>query len=57
MALEMNVPFLGRIPLDPQIARACDEGKFYMNAFPDSPATKEFEKVFQGIVDYTQNNQ
>jgi len=57
MALEMNVPFLGRIPLDPQIARACDEGKFYMNAFPDSPATREFEKVFQGIVDYTQNNQ
>jgi len=54
MATDMNVPFLGRIPLDPRIARACDEGKFYLNEFPDSAATKEFEKVFQGILKKTQ---
>jgi nitrogenase subunit NifH len=44
---EMDVPFLGSIPLDPRVARACDEGKFYLNAFPDSEATKSFRRVFQ----------
>lgn len=40
MAAEMNVPFLGSIPLDPRLARACDEGKNFLKEFPDSPATK-----------------
>lgn len=40
MAHEMNVPFLGSIPIDPRLARACDEGKNFVAEFPDSPATK-----------------
>jgi len=56
MAKDMEVPFLGRIPLDPRIARSCDEGKFYLNEFPDSPATKAFQNIFQGIITNTSNN-
>jgi Mrp family chromosome partitioning ATPase len=32
MAEEMSVPFLGRIPLDPEIASRCDEGKAFVTA-------------------------
>lgn len=49
MANDMEVPFLGRIPLDPRIARSCDEGKFYLDQFPESEATKAFNRVFQGL--------
>lgn len=45
---DMQVPFLGSIPIDPRIARACDEGKFYMDEFPDSEATKAFDGVIKG---------
>lgn len=39
MAEEMKVPFLGSVPLDPRLARCCDEGKNFLREFPDSPAT------------------
>jgi Mrp family chromosome partitioning ATPase len=39
MAAEMGVPFLGSIPLDPRLARACDEGKNFLREYPESPAT------------------
>lgn len=50
MAKDMGVPFLGRIPLDPTIARACDEGKSYVEDFPDSVASKKFLEVFKKIL-------
>jgi len=34
MALEMNIPFLGRIPIDPQIVDACDSGEHYIQQEP-----------------------
>lgn len=40
MCAELNLPFLGAVPIDPRLARACDEGKDFMTLFPDSPATK-----------------
>jgi len=51
MAKEMDVPFLGRIPLDPLIAKSCDEGKSYVEHFPDSEATKQFMLVFQRLME------
>mmetsp|Transcript_27316 Transcript_27316/g.38502 ORF Transcript_27316/g.38502 Transcript_27316/m.38502 type:complete len:275 (+) Transcript_27316:92-916(+) len=50
MAKDMEVPFLGSIPIDPRIARACDEGKFYMDEFPESEATKSFNNVIDAIL-------
>ncbi|PRP87936.1 nucleotide binding protein 1 [Planoprotostelium fungivorum] len=47
MCHDMDVKFLGSIPLDPRVARACDEGRFYMDEFPDSEATKGFQKVIE----------
>lgn len=49
MCSDMNVPLLGKVPLDPRIARACDEGKFYLGEYPDSPATAALNDIFQSI--------
>ena len=46
MATDFGVPFLGRIPLDPQLARACDEGQSYVDLCPDSAGAKAFHGVF-----------
>ncbi|XP_057662579.1 cytosolic Fe-S cluster assembly factor NUBP1 homolog isoform X1 [Diorhabda carinulata] len=40
MCEEMKVPFLGSLPLDPRIARCCDEGKDFVTELADSPALK-----------------
>ncbi|XP_032242691.2 cytosolic Fe-S cluster assembly factor NUBP1 homolog isoform X2 [Nematostella vectensis] len=52
MAVEMKVPFLGRIPLDPRIGRACDEGKSFLSEIPDSPATSSYKDIIEKIVKY-----
>ncbi len=45
MANEMHVPFLGRIPIDPQIVRACDSGRPYVQHYSSSQATQAFKKA------------
>jgi Mrp family chromosome partitioning ATPase len=40
MAQKMGVPFLGSVPLDPRLARACDEGSCYLTQFPDAPGVQ-----------------
>jgi len=39
LANEFGIPFLGRIPIDPSLASACDEGSNFITGFPDSPTT------------------
>jgi Mrp family chromosome partitioning ATPase len=56
MAQQMDVPFLGKIPLDPRIAKSSDQGKFYMTEYPDSPATHAFRHVFQAILQYVNHS-
>ncbi|MBN1382929.1 MAG: P-loop NTPase [Deltaproteobacteria bacterium] len=45
MAGEMGVPFLGRIPLDPQIVEASDEGVPFVYHYNKSEAAKAFSKA------------
>ncbi|KJE98117.1 nucleotide-binding protein 1 [Capsaspora owczarzaki ATCC 30864] len=49
MAADMAVPFLGRIPLDPRIGRACDEGKSYLDEIADSPAVVAYNSIIGQI--------
>lgn len=51
MALEMNVPFLGRIPIDPQIVEACDSGRPYIEAYKDSSAARSFAEAIKPILE------
>ena len=45
MAKEMKVPFLGKIPIDPQIVEACDSGKPYIKYFSETNASKAFKQA------------
>jgi ATP-binding protein involved in chromosome partitioning len=40
LSRELNLPILGRIPLDPRISRCCDEGKVFVYEYPDTPTGK-----------------
>lgn len=39
-ARELGIPFLGRIPLDPHIVESTDNGKPFVETYPDSEAAK-----------------
>jgi len=45
IARKMKVPFLGRVPLDPAMVICTDEGKPFVTAHPDSPATGAFRAI------------
>lgn len=45
MCLDMDVPYLGNLPLDPKLARCCDEGKDFISELPDSPAVQASSSI------------
>ena len=45
IAQEMGVPFLGRIPLDPQMVIDTDNGSPFVSSHPDSPAARAFNDI------------
>ncbi|NOR14848.1 MAG: P-loop NTPase [Candidatus Aminicenantes bacterium] len=49
-ALELGVPFLGKIPLDPQIVISGDEGKPFIASRPESEASKAFMSLVKNII-------
>jgi YgiT-type zinc finger domain-containing protein len=49
-ALEMGVPFLGRIPIDPRIVAAGDAGRHFAEEAGDSPAALAFSIIVDKIV-------
>jgi len=57
LAAEMDVPFLGRIPLDPQIVASGDSGAPFVQSLADSPAAKAFASVIEPILNHTGKNE
>lgn len=49
-ALELGVPFLGKIPIDPQIVISGDEGKPFVASQPESEAGKAFMHIVENII-------
>ena len=45
LARETGFRFLGRIPIDPRLVIASDEGKPFVLEYPTSPAAKAFDEV------------
>ena len=56
MAEDMKVPFLGRIPLDPQIVEACDSGRPYVYHYARTETAKAFERVIRPILEMNESN-
>jgi ATP-binding protein involved in chromosome partitioning len=53
LAAEMGVPFLGRIPLVPEIVRACDEGHCNVEDLRNDAVKAAVEEIATRIVDLT----
>ena len=51
MAIEMGVPFLGRIPIDPQIVDASDSGTPFVDKFAQSMAAKAFGVIMAPVLE------
>ncbi|KZC13686.1 Cytosolic Fe-S cluster assembly factor NUBP1 like protein [Dufourea novaeangliae] len=51
MAKEFNVDFFGSLPLDPLLARCCDEGKNFLMEIPESPTVLALLDIVQKIVE------
>jgi ATP-binding protein involved in chromosome partitioning len=45
IAEDLSVPFLGSIPIDPEICRDSDNGMPFITEHADSPATKAFVDI------------
>ncbi|KAJ3332599.1 Cytosolic Fe-S cluster assembly factor nubp1 [Blyttiomyces sp. JEL0837] len=45
LSKDMNIRFLGSIPLDPRIGQAGDGGQSFMDLCPDSPATLAYLEI------------
>ena len=57
LAAEMHVPFLGRIPLDPQIVASGDTGQPFVQVSADSPAAKAFAAAVEPLMDHPTEHQ
>jgi ATP-binding protein involved in chromosome partitioning len=49
-AEDLNVPFLGAIPLDPAMVKAGDEGRPYVLRHADTPTWKAVDAVMENLV-------
>ena len=47
---EMDVPFLGRIPIDPEMVRSGDSGDPYMVHCRSTPAARAFSRIAEALL-------
>ncbi|WP_163328005.1 P-loop NTPase [Desulfurobacterium thermolithotrophum] len=50
-AKELNVPFLGRIPIEPAVVEAGDKGTPIVISHPESKSTQSFKKITDEILE------
>lgn len=50
VAREFDLPFLGRVPMDPKVVIAGDDGKPYLSSGEDSPAVEAFSRIVESVV-------
>ncbi len=53
-AQNMGLPFLGRIPIDPEIVESSDAGKAYVYDFEDHEAAKSMKSIAQKVADHVE---
>ncbi len=49
LAREFELPFLGRVPMDPKVVVAGDDGAPYLSSAEESPAITAFSEVVNGV--------
>ncbi|MBN1456288.1 MAG: Mrp/NBP35 family ATP-binding protein, partial [Sedimentisphaerales bacterium] len=56
MAKEFNVPFLGSVPIDPNMVAAADIGRPFIRYTTQNPTTEALGKAFNALLKVEQNN-
>ena len=54
IAKDMGVPYLGSIPMDPNVAEASDAGQPFIHAFATSPTAKIMQEIIKPIEELNQ---
>uniref|UniRef100_A0A915IYV6 Cytosolic Fe-S cluster assembly factor NUBP1 homolog n=1 Tax=Romanomermis culicivorax TaxID=13658 RepID=A0A915IYV6_ROMCU len=49
---DMKITYLGDVPIDPKLARCCDQGEDFLTLFPESPACKALSDISEKIKTY-----
>ncbi len=49
VARDFDLPFLGKVPMDPRVVIAGDDGVPYLSSDADSPATRAFGEVIKAV--------
>jgi ATP-binding protein involved in chromosome partitioning len=44
-AIDLGVPFLGRVPIDPEVVQKSDSGTPYVVSYPDAEVTKAYKEI------------
>ena len=52
LAKDLNVPFLGQIPIDPEICEEADKGIPFVTDHVDSPASEAFKEIVKKVEDF-----
>ncbi len=52
LAKSLGIPFLGSIPLSPEIIQAEEAGRPVVLEFPEGEVAREFDKIAQEIIDF-----
>jgi Flp pilus assembly CpaE family ATPase len=50
MAAKYQIPFLGSLPMDPNMMKACEDGYSFLELYPDSMAADAFKTIIQKII-------
>ncbi len=50
MALDMGVPFLGKVPIDPAVGEACDSGTAFVYHYSQTETAKAIERLITPIL-------
>ena len=57
MAAQFQVPYLGKIPMDPNMLLACERGVSFAEAFPSSPAAPHLRNIVEIVVAMTKQQE
>ena len=50
MAEKFSVPYLGKLPLDPNLLKACEDGTSFVDKYPSSPATSPLNAIVDQLI-------
>jgi Mrp family chromosome partitioning ATPase len=53
-ALQLGVPFLGRVPFEPEIVKAADFGLPFVRQYPSSEAAEAFAQIIARVIEFVE---